>query len=161
MDGTPMMMFIDEGWKILDDDKFSGFVTDKLKTIRKLNGIVGFGTQSAKDIVASRMAHTLIEQTPTNLFFPNPKADDESYLVGFKLSRAELDWVRGTPPESRQFLIKHDHDSVIARLDLSGMPGLVKVLSGTSERVEEMEALIAAHGSEVENWLPHYCGDAA
>ena len=59
MDGTPMMMFIDEGWKILNDDKFSGFVTDKLKTIRKLNGIVGFGTQSAKDIVASKMAHTL------------------------------------------------------------------------------------------------------
>ena len=94
IDGTPMMMFIDEGWKILNDDKFSGFVTDKLKTIRKLNGIVGFGTQSAKDIVASKMAHTLIEQTPTNLFFPNPKADDESYLEGFKLSRAELDWVR-------------------------------------------------------------------
>jgi type IV secretion system protein VirB4 len=161
MDGTPMMMFIDEGWKILNDDKFSGFVTDKLKTIRKLNGIVGFGTQSAKDIVASKMAHTLIEQTPTNLFFPNPKADDESYLVGFKLSRAELDWVRSTPPESRQFLIKHDHDSVIARLDLSDMPGLVKVLSGTSERVEEMESLIALHGPEVGAWLPHYCGDAA
>lgn len=161
MDGTPMMMFIDEGWKILNDDKFSGFVTDKLKTIRKLNGIVGFGTQSAKDIVASKMAHTLIEQTPTNLFFPNPKADDDSYLVGFKLSRAELDWVRSTPPESRQFLIKHDHDSVIARLDLSDMPGLVKVLSGTSERVEEMESLIARHGPEVGAWLPYYCGDAA
>ena len=79
MDGTPMMLFIDEGWKILNDDKFSGFVNDKLKTIRKLNGIVGFGTQSAKDIVASPMGHTLLEQTPTNIFFPNPKADDRAY----------------------------------------------------------------------------------
>ena len=94
------------------------------------------------------MAHTLIEQTPTNLFFPNPKADDESYLIGFKLSRAELDWVRTTPPESRQFLIKHDQDSVIARLDLSAMPDLVKVLSGTPERVEEMESLMARYGSQ-------------
>jgi type IV secretion system protein VirB4 len=160
MDGAPMMLFIDEGWKILNDDKFSGFVTDKLKTIRKLNGIVGFGTQSAKDIVASKMAHTLIEQTPTNLFFPNPKADDESYLVGFKLSRAELDWVRATPPESRQFLIKHDQDSVIARLDLSAMPDLVKVLSGTPERVEEMEGLMARYGEEPDQWLPHFCGRA-
>ena len=99
MDGTPMMMFIDEGWKILNDDKFSGFVNDKLKTIRKLNGIVGFGTQSAKDIVASKMAHTLIEQTPTNLFFPNPKADDRSYLDGFKLSRARIRVGASTPPE--------------------------------------------------------------
>jgi type IV secretion system protein VirB4 len=158
MDGAPMMLFIDEGWKILNDDKFSGFVTDKLKTIRKLNGIVGFGTQSAKDIVASKMAHTLIEQTPTNLFFPNPKADDESYLIGFKLSRAELDWVRATPPESRQFLIKHDQDSVIARLDLSAIPDLVKVLSGTPERVEEMESLMARYGEAPEQWLSHFCG---
>ena len=94
MDGAPMMLFIDEGWKILNDDKFSGFVTDKLKTIRKLNGIVGFGTQSAKDIVASKMAHTLIEQTPTNLFFPEPEGRRRLLLIGFKLSRAELDWVR-------------------------------------------------------------------
>jgi type IV secretion system protein VirB4 len=160
MDGSPMMMFIDEGWKILNDDQFSGFVTDKLKTIRKLNGIVGFGTQSAKDIVASKMAHTLIEQTPTNLFFPNPKADDESYLIGFKLSHAELEWVRTTPPESRQFLIKHDQDSVIARLDLSAMPDLVKVLSGTPERVEEMESLMDRYGAEPAQWLPHFCGRA-
>jgi type IV secretion system protein VirB4 len=41
------------------------------------------------------------------------------------------------------------------------MPGLVKVLSGTSERVEEMESLIARHGPEVGAWLPHYCGDTA
>ena len=110
MDGSPMMMFIDEGWKILNDEKFSGFVTDKLKTIRKLNGIVGFGTQSAKDIVASKMAHTLLEQSPTNLFFPNPKADDLSYREGFKLSSRELAWLRETAPEARQFLIKHDQD---------------------------------------------------
>ena len=45
--------------------------------IRKQNGIIGFGTQSAADIVRSSSASTLIEQTATNVFFPNPKADDE------------------------------------------------------------------------------------
>ena len=152
------MMFIDEGWKILNDDTFSGFLNDKLKTIRKLNGCVGFGTQSAKDIASSRMSHTLIEQTPTNVFFPNPKADDKSYLNGFKLTHAELAWVRETPPEKREFLIKHDNDLVIARLDLSGMPGLVKVLSSTPDRIEEMEAAIAKFGPEPKDWLPHFCG---
>ena len=99
MDGTPMMLFIDEGWKILSDDKFSGFLNDKLKTIRKLNGIVGFGTQSAKDIISSPMGHTLLEQTPTNIFFPNPKADELSYVDGFKLSEREFEWVVNTHPE--------------------------------------------------------------
>jgi type IV secretion system protein VirB4 len=158
MDGAPMMLFIDEGWKILNDEKFSGFLMDKLKTIRKLNGIVGFGTQSAKDIVSSKLAHTLLEQTTTNLFFPNPKADDASYLDGFKLSHRELQWVRETHPESRQFLIKHDLDSVIANLDLSHMPDALKVLSGTVQLVEECEDLRARHGEAPENWLPHYCG---
>jgi type IV secretion system protein VirB4 len=158
IDGNPMMLFIDEGWKILRDQKFSAFLNDKLKTIRKLNGIVGFGTQSAKDIVSADIAHTLLEQTPTNLFFPNPKADEESYLHGFKLSYREFEWVRTTAPEARQFLIKHDLDSVIARLDLSHMLDLVKVLSGNTESVAECAALRAQYGDDPAAWLPHFCG---
>ncbi|EIM26521.1 VirB4 family type IV secretion/conjugal transfer ATPase [Microvirga lotononidis] len=158
MDGTPLMLFIDEGWKILRDQKFSGFLNDKLKTIRKLNGCVGFGTQSAKDIVSAEIAHTLLEQTPTNLFFPNPKADEASYLGGFKLSRREFEWVRTTEPEARQFLIKHDLDSVIARLDLSDMRDLVEVLSGNRDTVEECAALRRQYGDDPAAWLPHFCG---
>jgi type IV secretion system protein VirB4 len=77
------MIFLDEGWRLLDDDVFAFFIRDKLKTIRKQNGIVGFGTQSAADIVRSKASNTLIEQTTTNIFFPNPKADDESYRRPF------------------------------------------------------------------------------
>ena len=160
MDGSPMMMFIDEGWRILNDEKFSSFVTDKLKTIRKLNGIVGFGTQSAKDIVASKMAHTLLEQSPTNLFFPNPKADDLSYREGFKLSARELAWLRETAPEARQFLIKHDQDSVIARLDLASMPDVIRILSGSPESAARCAALRARYGDAPEHWLSHFCEEA-
>jgi len=158
MDGAPMMIFIDEGWKILKDDKFSGFLNDKLKTIRKLNGIVGFGTQSAKDIVQSLMGHTLLEQTPTNIFFPNPKADHLSYVEGFRLSEREFEWVLDTHPESRQFLIKHDQDSVIARLDLGALRDLVKVLSGNVETVAECERVRAEFGDDPQKWLPPFCG---
>ena len=157
MDGTPMMLFIDEGWKILSDDKFSGFLNDKLKTIRKLNGIVGFGTQSAKDIISSPMGHTLLEQTPTNIFFPNPKADELSYVDGFKLSEREFEWVVNTHPNSRQFLIKHDQDSVIARLDLSNLLDMVKVLSGNVDSVQECEELRAKVGDDPRVWVPLFC----
>jgi type IV secretion system protein VirB4 len=159
MDGSPMMMFIDERWKILNDEKFAGFVTDKLKTIRKLNGIVGFGTQSAKDIVASRMAHTLLEQSPTNLFFPNPKADDLSYREGFKLSSRELSWLRETPAEARQFLIKHDQDSVIAKLDLGSMPDVIKILSRSPESAARCATLRARYGDAPELWLAHFSAE--
>lgn len=158
LDGkTPMMLFIDEGWKVLSDDKFAKFLNEKLKTIRRLHGIVGFGTQSAKDIVSSKMGHTILEQTTTNLFFPNAKADRESYIDGFKLSEVEFNWVLTTPPEARQFLIKHANDSVIATLDLSHMLDFVKVISGNEATVAECEDLRQRHGDQPENWLPYFC----
>lgn len=160
LDGVrPFMMFIDEGWKILNDERFSWFLNDKLKTIRKLKGLVGFGTQSAADIVRSKMARTIIEQSVTNMFFPNPKADEESYQKeGFALTDAEMEFVRTTPPEMRQFLIRHNNDAVIATLDLSHMPEFVKVLSGTPERVMECAGLRARYGDDPQNWLPYFCG---
>lgn len=159
LDGIrPMMLFVDEGWKLLGDDKAGAFINDQLKTIRKKNGIVGIGTQSARDITTSRIAHTLLEQSPTNIFFPNPKADHDSYVRGFGLSEVQFEWVKTTSSTSRQFLVKHDHDSVIARLDLSAMPEFVKVLSGRAETVAECERLRQRYGDAPEQWLPYFCG---
>ncbi|MGA0564778.1 VirB4 family type IV secretion/conjugal transfer ATPase [Ancylobacter sp. VNQ12] len=158
--GDPVMIFLDEGWRLLDDDVFAFFIRDKLKTIRKQNGIIGFGTQSAADIVRSKASNTLIEQTSTNIFFPNPKADDESYRQAFRLSGREVHWIRSTPAESRSFLIKHGRDSVVARLNLGGMADLIKVLSGRTETVAELEALRARVGGDPSVWLPIFLGRA-
>ncbi len=32
LDGTPVMIFLDEGWRLLDDEVFAAFIKDKLKT---------------------------------------------------------------------------------------------------------------------------------
>ena len=156
--GDPVMIFLDEGWRLLDDPVFAFFIKDKLKTIRKQNGIIGFGTQSAADIVRSSSASTLIEQTATNVFFPNPKADDESYRKAFRLSEREVHWIRGSTPESRSFLIKHGRDSVIAKLNLAGMPDIIKVLSGRTETVAELAELRARVGDDPAVWLPLFMG---
>jgi type IV secretion system protein VirB4 len=156
--GDPVMFFMDEGWQLLADETFSNYIVDKMKTIRKLNGIVGFGTQSAADIASAKVSHTLIEQSATNIHFPNPRADEESYIRRFGLTVKEFNFIRNTPPEKRTFLIKHGNDSVIARLDLSAMPDLVKVLSGRKETIEECAALRARYGDEPEHWLARFCG---
>ncbi|TIW66887.1 MAG: type VI secretion protein, partial [Mesorhizobium sp.] len=156
--GDPVMFFMDEGWQLLSDETFSNFIVDKMKTIRKLNGIVGFGTQSAADIAKAKAAHTIIEQAATNIHFPNPRADDESYIKRFGLTVKEFNFIKNTPPEKRTFLIKHGNDSVIARLDLSTMPEVVKVLSGNKKTIEECAALREKYGDEPENWLAEFCG---
>lgn len=156
--GDPAMIFLDEGWKLLDDEVFVLFIKDMLKTIRKLNGIIGFGTQSAGDVVDSAIAHTLIEQTTTNIFFPNAKADSRSYREYFKLTAKEYNFVKNTAKESRSFLVKHASDSIVAKLDLSTMPDLIKVLSGRTETVRECEELRARYGDDPAAWLPYFCG---
>jgi type IV secretion system protein VirB4 len=156
-DGTPVMLFMDEGWRLLRDQTFSDFIVDKMKTIRKLNGIVGFGTQSAADIAKSPQAHTLIEQSATNLHFPNPRADEDSYVRRFGLTKKEFTFIRNTPPERRSFLIKHGNDSVIARLDLSAMPDMLKVLSGRKDTIEACAALRMRLGEDPADWLPEFC----
>ena len=158
LDGTPVMVFMDEGWRLLKDEIFSAFIVDKMKTIRKLNGIVGFGTQSAADIARAPAAHTLIEQSATNIHFPNPRADEESYIRRFGLTVKEFTFIRTTPPEKRTFLIKHGTDSVIARLDLSTMPDIIKVLSGRKETIEECARLRNEFGDDPSAWLAKFCG---
>ncbi len=155
--GDPVMIFMDEGWQLLQDETFSGFIVDQMKTIRKKNGIVGFGTQSAADIANAKDAHTLIEQSPTHIHFPNPNADEASYIKRFSLTRKEFDFIKNTTPEQRAFLVKHGTDSVVAKLDLGAMPDLIKVLSGTKSSVDECTALRAQYGDDPKVWLPIFC----
>ena len=77
--GEPFMIVLDEGWLLLDDPVFSHMLNDWLKTIRKLNGVVVFGTQSVADIIKSDISSTIVEQTKTNIFFPNAKAERDHH----------------------------------------------------------------------------------
>jgi type IV secretion system protein VirB4 len=156
LDGRKTIIMLDEGWKMLDDPAFSARIKDWMKTIRKLGGIVGFATQSAKDAIASSVGDAIIEQSPTQIFLPNARAQESDYCTGFGLSRRELQIVRNLTPESRCFLLRHGKDSVIAKLDLSGMSEFIDVLSGRAETVRIVEELMASHGPLPENWLSHF-----
>lgn len=79
-------------------------------------------------------------------------------MDSFGLTKRELSFLKTTAPETRTFLIKHGTDSVIAKLDLSGMPGLIKVLSGRKECLEEFDALREELGDDPKQWLPRFCG---
>jgi type IV secretion system protein VirB4 len=152
LNGEPTMIVIDEGWKALDDAVFSSRIRDWLKTLRKRNAIVGFATQSARDALESRIASALVEQTATMIFTPNPKARAEDYCTGFGLSEHEFELVRQLPAHSRCFLVRHANHSIVARLDLAGMPDILKVLSGRESSVRQLDDLRATLGDAPANW---------
>ncbi|NQV85865.1 MAG: VirB4 family type IV secretion/conjugal transfer ATPase [Woeseiaceae bacterium] len=152
--GQKAIIFIDEGWKALDHPAFEERIKDWLKTIRKRNGVLGFGSQSAKDALSSRIGDSIIEQSPTQIFMPNHKADRAAYCEGFGLTLEEYKTVRELSDTSRCFLIKHGTHSVIARLDLSGEDDLLAVLSGREETVGLLDQIRAEVGDDPTDWLP-------
>ncbi|MGC1302140.1 MAG: VirB4 family type IV secretion/conjugal transfer ATPase, partial [Caulobacteraceae bacterium] len=155
LDGEPTLILIDEGWKALDDEVFSARIRDWMKTLRKRNAILGFGTQSARDALDSRIASAIIEQAATQIFMPNPRAQREDYCTGFGLTEHELELIRALPPHARSFLVKHGNHSVVARLDLAGMPDLLVALSGRESSVRRLDELRARFGDRPSAWWPH------
>lgn len=161
MTGEPVLLFLDEVWHLLKQPVFRAFIIDRLKTIRKKNGAIGLGTQSAQDVLEVPGWHAIVEQTKTNIFFPNPKADETAHREVFRLSAKEFEWIRTTLPASRAFLIRHERDSVIAKLDLSSMPDWLNLISGREENLVLMERAIAAHGPDPEAWVPPFLKETA
>ena len=154
LSGEKVIIFIDEGWHALDDPPFESRIKDWLKTIRKKNGLIGFGSQSANDAIQSRIGDSIIEQSPTQIFMPNLRAERDAYCGGFGLTNEEFRIVRELPDTSRCFLIKHGAHSVIARLDLSGLDNLLAVLSGREETVALLNQIRSEVGNDPTDWLP-------
>jgi type IV secretion system protein VirB4 len=159
LDGSPALIVVDEGWKVLDDPVFVRRIKDWEKTIRKRNGLVGFCTQSASDALDSRIASAIIEQAATQIFFPNARARAADYVDGFGLSEHEFELVRTLPDTSRCFLIKRGDHSVVARLDLAGLSGELAVLAGTERSVRRLDAIRREVGDAPAAWLPTFMQD--
>ena len=158
LDGQPTMILIDEGWKALDDEVFAARIRDWLKTLRKRNALVGFATQSARDALDSRISTALVEQTATMVFMPNSRARPEDYCDGFGLTDHEFALIRSLPAHSRCFLVRQPDASVVVRLDLSGAPEVLTILSGRESAVRRLDLLREAVGDEPSAWYPALTG---
>ncbi|RQR75260.1 VirB4 family type IV secretion/conjugal transfer ATPase [Burkholderia sp. Bp9015] len=154
IDGRRFIYVMTEFWKRLGDPVFTDFAKNKQKTIRKQNGLGIFDTQSPADVLRSEIASALIEQSATFFFLPNPRADYDDYVRGFKLTEAEFNIVRNLGESSRLFLVKQGHRSAIGRLDLAGLGDVLDVLSGTTDNVELLDAIRAEVGDMPKDWLP-------
>jgi type IV secretion system protein VirB4 len=148
---------MDEFWRLLSDPAFESFAKDGPKTWRKLNGVMVLATQSASDVLGSSISRTLIEQTPTKIFFPNADADVSEHCEGLTLTRREFRLIhQELEPGSRRFLIKQGHQSVVSELDLKGFEGDLAVISGRRSALDVMTRLIERYGDKAQNWLPHF-----
>ena len=161
LDGRRLVCWMDEFWRLLADPAFEAFASDGPRTWRKLNAAMCLATQSLSDVMAAAISRTLIEQTPTKIFFPNPEAARADYVDGLGLSEREFSLIRDQMTiGSRQFLVRQGHLSVVCQLDLKGLEGELAVISGRAQSVERLHALMEELGPEPQQWLPSFLREA-
>ena len=157
LDGRRLVCWMDEFWRLLADPTFESFAKDGPKTWRKLNAVMCLATQSASDVLDSDISRTLIEQTPTKIFFPNSEANFAEYTEGFGLTAREFLLIKEQlEPGSRMFLVKQSQHSVVCELNLKGFDAELAVISGRAGEVRRMHDLIAATGNDPAAWLPPF-----
>jgi len=157
LDGRRLVCWMDEFWRLLADPAFESFAKDGPKTWRKLNGVMCLATQSPSDVLDSPISRTLVEQTPTKVFFPNADADLREYTQGFGLTEREFKLIKEQlEPGSRMFLVKQAHHSVVCQLDLKGFDAELAVISGRAGEVKRMYQIMSATGPDPTAWLPQF-----
>lgn len=156
LNGQPTIIVLEEGWKLLDNPYFAPKIKDWLQTLRKRNAMVIFLTPNIEAAIHSTIGDTLVQQSSTSIFLPNHKATVEGYCGAFKLTEREYELIRTMNPQDRCFLIKHGQDSVIARLDLSGLEDFIRVLSGTAKNVAILDEVRKEKGNDPEDWMNEF-----
>lgn len=157
IDGIRRFIYIlEEFWKLVLDPVFEDLARNKLKTIRKQNGLFLFITQEPSDALQSSIAKTLVQQCATYIFLANPAADKDDYVNGFKLTEKEFELIKNLGEFSRTFLVKQGANSALVELDLSGLDDELLILSATLENADMAEELISEIGGKPEVWLPEF-----
>lgn len=152
--GSPHIIDIAEAWRALQDPLMRAFIENKGKTVRKEDGVIGLDTQEPSDISRSPLGSTLLSQFPTQFLLPNGEAEEGDYIDGLKLTPREFELIKHTPENSGRFLLKKGGESVLLRLDLSGLDDMLAVLSASRDNVEVMQGLIRDLGPDPARWLP-------
>ena len=124
---------MDEFWKYLSDPATAQFAFDKLKTIRKQNGIFVFASQSPEDVLKSERGSAFVDNTATKIYLPNPYANEKDYTEGFKCTKDEFSIIKSLDTQSRLMLIKQGPVSVMIRLDLGNFKRALKIFPGLPE----------------------------
>src|ERR1017187_3536434 len=142
--GRRLSSGLNEFWAVSPVPPSLGFRKIGPTTGGKLNGVMCLATQSASDVLDSPISRTLVEQTPTKVFFPNADANFEEYTQGFGLTEREFKLIKDQlEPGSRMFLIKQAHRSVVCQLDLKGFDAELAVISGRTSEVARMHRIMA------------------
>lgn len=129
LDGTPLLLTVDEGWKVFQDEVFCPFIVGKSRTIRSKGGVLVFITQSPKEFAESGVASVLVDQCPTQIHLANPRGRREDYVNVFGLTDGQFDALHELQVGDGGFLLVQGESGIVAYLPMQGLDEFIPILS--------------------------------
>jgi len=156
--GKRGILFIDEGWNVINDDYFKGLIDNWSRTPRKKDNIFGLATQVANDTSNSLISKSINESSYCKFFFPNSAADRKVYIEDLGLSEYEYEIIKSLPDDKHYFLLNYgrssNKESVVVRLNLTGLSEIVSVISARESTLILLDQIRSEVGDDPEVWLP-------
>lgn len=84
LDGSPVLIVLDEAWRMLGHELFQQKIREWLKVLRKSNASVVFATQEIGDVHTSPIRDTIYSACMTKILLPNRDADTETQIEYYR-----------------------------------------------------------------------------
>jgi type IV secretion system protein TrbE len=114
LDNSPSLIVLDECWLILMRSWFKDKFVEWLKTLRKMNCIVVFATQSLSDFTENeKLFSNILEACATKIFLPNQNAAQKGndkltglfeLYTSFGLNEAQIEIIKHARPKQEYFI---------------------------------------------------------
>ena len=140
LDGRPTLISYDELWAYMLVASMLERILEQVKTVRRLNGTLGFLTQELFDIAHSPIAEAIISACMTRFYCPNPNVLDPEpakIYAGYGLTERQRDLIARAVPKRDYYMTTQQHGHRLFHL---AMGPITQAFCGRS-RVEDLEQI--------------------
>ncbi len=156
LDGRPTIIVLDEAWTLIDNYAFNENIESWLRDLKSKNAIVIFATESADGAEKSSITKILARKIKTKIFLPNRNATPKGYEEVFGLKKSEYELLNSMSSFDREFLLIHNVDAVVCKLDLTDIDDDLAILASTPETLGVLESSMVDCGNLAHEWLPTF-----
>lgn len=152
--GQPAFITLDEAWIMFKNPVFREKIVEWLKVMRKANCGVVMATQELNDAASSGILPTVLSQTATMIFLPNPRSKQEQEYKLYQscgLNHRQIMMIAEGIPK-REYYVVSGKDSRMVSLVLGKF---TLAFVGVSDK-EEVKLIHDLHESDPENWVDQY-----
>lgn len=143
---SPTMVYLEEGWYLLQNERFKGVYEDYLRTLRKRRAIIGLATQSVFDIEKVKLSAAFNDNVKTRIFLPSAKAKSAAhvYMGSMGLSEEHVDVLAAAIPKKHYMV---EQNGRVRLLDVS-LPPDILAFTRSDPRAKKIFKELLAQGYE-------------